>query len=286
MVEAGGQPRRRQPLAPRRHRRPHGGDASVHLPEVGAPLAVEGGRRGLERLLEPFRHHDRHVRHPEGDELLDVGRQVEPEPAVVDEGGDECLRHVGALGAFSQGRAAVREDDPAAPGVGRDRRQHAVRGDVGQELVEPDPEGAPIGAPVARATRRRRRQERETRRRKPRRGVAIGSRCLGGRARTRRFHPHHALGRRSPQHRRPRPHVRLLDLAPSVDAGGGEVLVQPRHGGVTPLGRRPRGGAVADGSTRAAPAGRAVTTRSRAWRTVRTRCAPWAPPTPPGGRGR
>jgi hypothetical protein len=30
----------------------------------------------------------------------------------------------------------------------------------------------------------------------------------------------------------------------------------------------------------------AVTTRSRAWRTLRTRCVPWVPPTPLAGRAR
>ena len=206
VVEARRHGRRRQPLAPGSHGRPHRGDLPEHRPgcRIARAARRSAGPRRARRRTSPAsprvacrrrrgRAADRHAARA----CAGAGRTRRAPRQGLDQ--------ADAGFALAERRAAVRQQHPAPPWVGGDRRQHLVRDGAGEELVERD---------------------------------------LEGRAGRRGLQPHRAIGRRRPEHRRPRPQVWVLDLAGALDPGSGELRVQPRHRRRSPRRGRPRRDAV------------------------------------------
>ena len=136
------------------------------------------------------------------EQLVDARFELSLQPSVLHDRPGKGVDQLAFLCALAQRRAAVGKKEPASCRIRGYGGEHVIGNGSNQQRVEPDFEGG---------------------------------------ARPRGLEPDRAVGRWGPQDRRPGPQPGLLHLARALAAGGGELLVQPRHGRITPRRRRPGG---------------------------------------------
>jgi hypothetical protein len=109
------------------------------LAEDIAVTAIPPGEGNLYRrhgFVEALRHDLRAHVGAEGQGRVGLGREVALQVGVAAEDYGQGIHEIGFVEAITEGRPAVRQQQPAAPGVDSDRREGAVRDRRAQELVE------------------------------------------------------------------------------------------------------------------------------------------------------